>query len=430
MKQYNQDNYIEWIGVIPSSWKISKIGELYTVKNIKVSDIDYPPLSVTKNGILPQLENAAKSDAHDDRKLVNKGDFVINSRSDRRGSCGISSLDGSVSLINTVLSPKIVLDSEYYNWLFHTAPFADEFYKWGHGIVDDLWTTNWQNMKNIKIPIPSLEEQNHISNFLNRKCIFIDSLINDEIIACEKLAEYKLSLITEVVTKGLNTNVPMKDSSIKWIGKIPEHWEVDKLKNISQIKPSNVDKKSKDYEPPVLLCNYTDVYNNEFITNNLEFMKATASYDQIAKLSLDVGDVIITKDSESPEDIAVPAIVTEELENVVCGYHLAVIKSDTKQILPKFLFRSLESDKINKQFELGANGITRFGLGTYPISNAYICKPPLKEQIEIIDYLDKRCNPIDSLISEKKQRIDKLEEYKNSLIFEYVTGKKEVPNEI
>ena len=231
MEEYTKDNYIEWIGELPYNWGISKIGELYSIKNIKVSDEDYPPLSVTKMGILPQLETAAKSDAHDDRKLVNKGDFVINSRSDRRGSCGISSLDGSVSLINIVLSPKVVLDPEYYNWLFHTDLFADEFYRWGHGIVDDLWTTNWQNMKNIKIPIPPLEEQKFISNFLNEKCEFVDSLINDEIAIRDKLAEYKSSLITEVVTKGLNNNVNLKDSNIDWIGKIPAHWDIDYLKH-------------------------------------------------------------------------------------------------------------------------------------------------------------------------------------------------------
>ena len=176
----------EWIGKIPKSWKIEFIREFYNYRSEKVSDKIYPPLSVTKKGILPQLENAAKSDAHDDRKLVNKGDFVINSRSDRRGSCGISSFDGSVSLINIVLNPKISLNSEYYNWLFHTELFADEFYKWGNGIVDDLWSTKWSNMKNIKIPVPPIDEQKSIAEFLNKKCNIINSSINDEIMFIEK----------------------------------------------------------------------------------------------------------------------------------------------------------------------------------------------------------------------------------------------------
>ncbi len=136
-----KDSGYEWLGNIPISWNLTKIGHLYRVRNQKVSDKDFPPLSVTMKGILPQLETAAKTNDGDNRKLVRKGDFAINSRSDRRGSCGISSLDGSVSLINTVLMPLNAMNPKYYNWLFHTVQFADEYYKCGHGIVDDLWTT-------------------------------------------------------------------------------------------------------------------------------------------------------------------------------------------------------------------------------------------------------------------------------------------------
>ena len=191
-----------------------------------------------------------------------------------------------------------------------------------------------------------------------------------------------------------------------------------------------MDKKSKSNETPVFLCNYTDVYNNEFITMDLDFMKATATPDQIKKLSLDVGDVIITKDSESSDDIAVPAIVTEKLEDVVCGYHLAVIKPNSTIINPKFLFRSFQSYRINKQFELSANGVTRFGLGTYPISNAYICKPPLKEQDEIVQYLDMETSKIDKASNKILKHIELLEEYKFSLIHHVVTGKIDVREEV
>lgn len=218
-----------------------------------------------------------------------------------------------------------------------------------------------------------------------------------------------------------------KNSNISIIGEIPSHWEIEKLKYISNVKPSNVDKKSKNNEPQVLLCNYTDVYNNEFITMDLDFMKATASFDQIRKLSLNIGDIIITKDSESAEDIAVPAIVTEELENVVCGYHLAIIQPTKENIHPKFLFRSFESNNINKQFELGANGVTRFGLGTYPISNAYICLPPLSEQKNIADYLDKKISKIEETIAKNKKLIQLLEE-KNIALINHIATKGLNPN--
>ena len=195
-----KDSGIEWIGKIPEHWEVKRIGQIYIERREKVSDRDYPPLSVTMKGILPQLETAAKSDAHDDRKLVCKGDFAINSRSDRRGSCGISPCDGSISLINTVLIPLGKMHPVFYNWLFHTPIFADEFYKNGHGIVDDLWTTSWQEMKRISIPLPSMNEQKQIADYLDEKCSSIDSIISTKKQQLEKLEEYKKSLIFEYVT--------------------------------------------------------------------------------------------------------------------------------------------------------------------------------------------------------------------------------------
>ena len=144
-------------------------------------------------GVLPQLETVAKTDDHSNRKLVKKGDFAINSRSDRRGSCGISQYDGSVSLINTVLKPIGKMNPIYYNWLFHTTLFADEFFKWGHGIVDDLWSTNWQDMKSICVTVPPLDEQEKIADFLDEKCAEIDRLSEDIQKQIDILEEYKKS---------------------------------------------------------------------------------------------------------------------------------------------------------------------------------------------------------------------------------------------
>lgn len=189
-----------WIKQVPAKWNISRIASVYELRNEKVSDKDYQPLSVTMKGVLPQLDTVAKSDAHDDRKLVRKGDFAINSRSDRRGSCGIAPCDGSISLINTVLCPLTNMNPIYYNWLFHTTEFADEFYKWGHGIVDDLWTTGWQEMKNILIPVPPVQEQEEIAKYLNKKCADIDSIIENKKVQLETIENYKKSLIYEYVT--------------------------------------------------------------------------------------------------------------------------------------------------------------------------------------------------------------------------------------
>lgn len=195
-----RDSGVQWIGEIPTHWTLIRIGSLYGLRTQKVSDIDYPPLSVTKMGVLPQLDTVAKTNAHDDRKLIVKGDFVINSRSDRRGSCWISDYTGSVSLINTVLFPITEMNPRYYNWYFHTVGFADEFYRWGHGIVDDLWTTGWQDMKNILISVPPLDEQQRIADYLDSKCAEIDNIITEKKQQIETIEEYKKSLIFEYVT--------------------------------------------------------------------------------------------------------------------------------------------------------------------------------------------------------------------------------------
>ena len=195
-----KDSGIPWVGKTPEHWKVGRIGGLYELRNQKVSDKDFMPLSVTMKGILPQLETAAKTKDGDNRKLVRAGDFAINSRSDRRGSCGISDYDGSVSLINTILKPRNRMNAKYYNWLFHTPMFADEFYKWGHGMVDDLWTTNWSEMKRISIPLPPLDEQQEIADYLDNKCAEIEQIIADKKSQIETLDGYKKSLIYEYVT--------------------------------------------------------------------------------------------------------------------------------------------------------------------------------------------------------------------------------------
>lgn len=195
-----KDSGIEWIGEIPKCWKIKKISRIYKERIEKVSDKDYSPLSVTKKGVVPQLENAAKTTNGDNRKLVKKGDFAINSRSDRRGSCGISPLDGSVSLIMTVLKPGKNIINKYYSYVFRSERFSDEFYKWGHGIVDDLWSTKWEDMKRIVIPFPDKEEQELIADYLNNKVNKIDNIITKKQELIFQLEEYKKSLIYECVT--------------------------------------------------------------------------------------------------------------------------------------------------------------------------------------------------------------------------------------
>ncbi|WP_253196558.1 restriction endonuclease subunit S [Staphylococcus pseudintermedius] len=233
-----KETNIDWIGEVPKNWKISTIGSHYTERTDKVSDLDYIPLSVTKSGIVPQLEIAAKSSNHDNRKLVLKDDFVINSRSDRKMSAGISSINGSVSVINTVLYSNTI-DRNYTKYLLKNYAFAEEFYKWGTGIVDDLWSTKWLKMKNIPIPVPPREKQKQIGAVIDSMVQNTNNIIDGTKESISELKKYRQSMITEVVTKGLNPNVKMKESGIDWIGQVPEHWVVTRPNRVTTITRGN-----------------------------------------------------------------------------------------------------------------------------------------------------------------------------------------------
>lgn len=194
---------VNWLGEIPEHWEVSKLRKHFIPRIQKVSDKDYEPLSVTKDGILPQLDTACKTDNGENRKLVRKGDYVVNSRSDRKGSGGISPFDGSVSLIYIVIYP-IDGEQEYFHYLFRSNNFVEEFYRNGRGIVADLWTTRYQEMKNIEIPIPPLSEQRAIVSYIEAQTANINKLINAYQQQVERVKEYKQRLISDAVTGKMN----------------------------------------------------------------------------------------------------------------------------------------------------------------------------------------------------------------------------------
>lgn len=195
-----RDSGIEWIGEVPKAWRILRISALYNLRSTKVSDKQYPPLSVTVNGVVPQLDSVAKTDDGANRKLIRAGDFVINSRSDRRGACGIAPQDGSRSLINLVLAPQESIHNPYFSYLFRSPLFSGEFYRWGHGIHDDLWTTNWSDMKSIQVPVPPIAEQISIANYLDDKVSEIDSAAARINLQIELLGRYRKQVINDAVT--------------------------------------------------------------------------------------------------------------------------------------------------------------------------------------------------------------------------------------
>ena len=195
------------------------------------------------------------------------------------------------------------------------------------------------------------------------------------------------------------------------IGRIPGDWDLSKLSDIAQVIVSNVDKKFEENEVPVLLCNYLDVYQNEYITSNLEFMRGSASEAEIGKFSLRRGDVLITKDSETAEDIASVAVLTNEIQNLICGYHLAILRPDKERMDSNFLAKTLQHDRVHNQFVIKANGVTRYGLTLSVINNATIPVPPLIEQAEIARILstwDRAIERVQRLIEAKQRQKDQL----------------------
>ena len=207
-----------------------------------------------------------------------------------------------------------------------------------------------------------------------------------------------------------------KASGVEWLGTVPDHWEVKRLKGAATYWVSNVDKVAADGEASVRLCNYTDVYYHDHIRPNMGLMETTASLDEIRRFGLVVGDVVITKDSEEWSDIAVPALVVESSSDLVCGYHLAIVRPSEPRLIGTFLLRLFQACAVNQQFQVAATGVTRYGLPKSAIGEALIPLPPSQEQRAIADFLDRETAKIDALVAKKRTLIERLKEKRTALI--------------
>lgn len=415
-----KDSGIEWIGDIPVDWELSKIGAVYEERNEKVSDADFSPLSVTKQGVVPQLETAAKTNDGENRKLIRKNDFVINSRSDRRGSCGISQYDGSCSLINTVLKPRRNMCNAYYSFVFRSERFSDEFYRWGNGIVDDLWSTKWSNMKRIYVPSPSLQEQQRIADYLDRKCSQIDAIIARQQEVIEKLKAYKLSVITEAVTKGLKPDVPMKDSGVEWIGEIPGNWKLSHIGNLVEMGSGGTpDRKKPEYwENGNISWMSSGEINDEYIYSTAEQITELGHQNSNTRI-LPINTVMLGLIGQGKTKGLAAILKTE----VCCNQNLAYLIADEKYLHYRYLFYCFKAMYF---YMRGLVGESQAGIYSSFLKKLHIPLPDIEQQIRISDYLDKKCETIKNSIDKREHIIAKLTRYQKSLIYEVVTGKKEV----
>ncbi|MCG8235863.1 restriction endonuclease subunit S [Tenacibaculum finnmarkense] len=420
IKKYStyKNSGVEWLGEIPEHWDLTRLGTRFEERKTKVSDKDFAPLSVTKNGTVPQLASAAKSNDGDNRKLVKKGDFVINSRSDRKGSSGIAYQDGSVSLIYIVLEP-LNIQPIYCNYLLKSYTFIEEFYRMGHGIVADLWTTRYHEMKSIIVGIPPSSEQIKIAEFLDDKTKKIDEAIAIKTQQINLLKERKQILIHKAVTRGLDTNVKLKNSGVEWIGKIPVHWEVRRLASFGKFSKGGGFSKADLIDFGISAILYGDIYTKYDISIKKEvrfISKKTAE----KSIKIDKHDLLFTGSGETKEDIGKCVVFLND--------KIAYAGGDV------IIFKQTENDSLFLSFALNTEGAkfekARYSKGeiivhTYgsKLRNIYIPIPPLSEQKEISSYIEKSSEKIATAIGLKAEEISTLKEYKSSLINSVVTGK-------
>ncbi len=427
MEKYSEykDCGVQWLGKIPSHWEVKRLASYFTERKVKVSDKEFAPLSVTKNGIYPQLENVAKTNDGDNRKLVLSGDFVINSRSDRKGSSGVAKQDGSVSLINIVLKPRKNIYPDFCNYLLKCYSFIEEYYRNGRGIVADLWTTRYDEMKTIKIPVPLLNEQKTIVRYLNKVTSNIDKAIAQQQKMIDLLNERKQIIINNAVTKGLNPDVPMKYSGVDWIGEIPEHWATIRLGYCAWIRARLGWKglKSDEYvDNGYPFLSAFNIVNNKLDWNKLNYINKFR-YEESPEIKLRIGDILLVKDGAGIGKCA--RVDSLPLGEATANGSLAFITAN-ERVYYKFLHYYIISNSFNKYKDLLITGMGVPHLTQGEIKNMMLPIPPLNEQYIIVQRLDQNINVIDNILEHYLQQITFLQERKQIIINDVVTGKVKV----
>lgn len=417
MKRYDEMTFTPeavWFSSIPSTWRATKIRELFSERNTKVSDKDYPALSVGKMGIVPQLDTAVKTDNGDNRKLICKGDFAINSRSDRKGAGGISDFDGSCSLIITVLKPHKELNSRFYHYLLRSHYFSEEYYRNGKGLVSDLWTTKWDTMQNIYIPVPPSSEQDQIVRYLDWQTSRINKLIKGYKRQIELLEERKKAVVSNAIIYGLKKDVPLKNSGVYWIGDIPQNWSTIKLRRIlspvsikncpdiqllSVVREQGViirdteNKESNHNYIPDDLSNYKVVKRNQFVINKMKAWQGSYGVSEY-------------------DGLVSPAYLVFNVNfNNLEYFHYAI----RSKVYVNFFAQASDGIRVGQ-----------WDLDMQKMKEIPFIVPSEEEQVEIVRYIKKEQKKLDVSIEKWKSKIVLLKEYRTRLISDVVTGQIDV----
>lgn len=418
--QHYQASGLDWLGRVPEHWQLRRLGYFFDERREKVSDKDFPPLSVTKNGVVPQLETAAKTDDGDNRKKVVAADFVINSRSDRKGSAGLAGQDGSVSLINIVLTPLAAVNGQFVHYLLRCSAFQEEFYRFGKGIVADLWSTNYSEMRNILLAVPPLPEQAAIATFLARETAKIDALVEEQRRLIDLLKEKRQAVISHAVTKGLNPDAPMKDSGVEWLGEVPSHWGLGVLRRfvdaVQTGRTPKTESPSEEIEAGVPWFTPGD------FDGGLRLKSATKLVPRSAVDSGDasyfpVGSVLVVSIGGTLGKVGLPNSPSSANQQIN-----AVTPS--KSLSSEFLAYSLSVKQSAMRYLSNASTIGI--MNQDKTKEIPFTLPPMAEQFKIVAYLDLLSANLDLLTTEAESTITLLQERRAALISAAVTGKIDV----
>lgn len=415
-----KDSGIKWIGKIPLHWSIMPNKYLmWKKKQICPIYNDEDIISLSMNGVIVRdLDAGGKMPtSFDGYQYIEEGNLLMCLFDiDVTPRCiGLIKCNGltSPAYSQFVLTKKAT--ASYYNYYY---TMLDNDKTLVHLAKNLRHSLTEEQLGTIKMVVPPIKEQQAISTYLDKKCTEIDSLISDIQQQIETLEQYKRSVITEAVTKGLDPDVEMRDSEIEFIGKVPKHWEIRRMKTLGTVRngltytPQDI----CDENEGTLVLRSSNVQNGKISLNDNVYVSCEIKSDLMVKY----GDILICSRNGSRELIGKNAIIKNL--NATFGAFMMIFRSESPEYLYCVLNSHVFSYYLGTFFTSTINQLTGFNFGNMKVA---FC-PNVREQQKIVEYLDKKCIEIDGIITEKKQQIETIEEYKKSLIFEYVTGKKEV----
>lgn len=428
-----RDSGIEWIGAIPQDWKTDRLQ--WHLKEINVSNNPIQTkniLSLTiEAGVIPYAEkgnqgNKAKED-YSQYKIAFPDTLVINSMNVIIGAVGISQYFGCVSPVYYVFEPIEGTDLRYIYYLFTNTGFQKEMRKYAKGILEIRLRISSNDMLKRIVPSPPFKEQQRIADYLNKMCAEIDTVLEKTRASIEEYKKLKQAVITQAVTKGIRGDMPMKDSGIEWIGDIPAEWRKTQLRHCAAIKSGitlgkKYEKTDSLVERPYLrVANVQDGYVDLSVLTTIE-----VTQDEDLKYRLRAGDVLMTEGGDR-DKLGRGCVWHGEIEPCLHQNHIFAVQTSKDTLLPEFLEYLTVSDVGRSYFDVTAIKTTNLACTSSSKVLAFtIPLPSVEEQAEIVEALNTKCAGIDALVAKKQQYLTEIENYKKSLIYEYVTGKKEV----